>query len=74
MTLSEYIKEHGDQKCADLFKVKERTVASWRRGENFPRAIKAREIVAITGGSVSMAGIYHGPTVNAENSQKTEVV
>ena len=73
MTLSDYIKEHGDQRCAELFKVKERTVASWRRGENFPRAVKAREIVAVTGGSVTMAGIYHDPAVNAENSPKTEV-
>lgn len=38
--------------------VKERTVASWRRGENFPRAHKAQEIVAITNNEVDMTGIY----------------
>lgn len=58
MTLAEYIRKHGDASCAAFFNVKERTVASWRRGENFPRAGKAREIVDRTAGEVSMEGIY----------------
>lgn len=58
MRLSDFIRQHGDTHCAALFSVKERTVASWRRGENFPRAAKAREIVEITGGVVSLAGIF----------------
>jgi transcriptional regulator with XRE-family HTH domain len=60
MTLSQYIKNIGDAQCAKLFGVKERTVASWRRGENYPRANKAREIVVLTKGAVSLDGIFHG--------------
>lgn len=59
MTLPDYIRNHGDARCAELFGVKERTVASWRRGENFPRATKAMEIVSVTNGEVTMEGIYH---------------
>lgn len=58
VTLPEFIRKHGDAHCAGLFRVKERTVASWRRGENYPRAAKSREIVERTGGKVSMEGIY----------------
>ena len=58
MTLTQFISELGDSQAALLFNVKERTVASWRRGENFPRATKAQEIVALTKGKVSMDGIY----------------
>ena len=57
-TLPEYITEHGDEKCAALFGVKARTVASWRRCENFPRARKASEIVSLTNNEVTIAGIY----------------
>lgn len=58
MTLAEFIRERGDRCCAQLFGVKERTVASWRRGENLPRATKAREIVGLT--SLQMSDIYGG--------------
>jgi len=58
MTLVEFIEAHGDLECSQLFKVKERTVASWRRGENFPRARKAQEIVELSAGQVTMDGIY----------------
>lgn len=57
-TLPQYIAEIGDDKSAVLFRVKERTVASWRRRENFPRAKKAADIVALTNGEVTMEGIY----------------
>lgn len=58
MTLVEYIRKHGDAFCAQKFGVKERTIASWRRGENFPRAKKAVEIIAETGGELTMDGIF----------------
>ena len=58
MTLVEYIEKHGDAHCAVLFRVKERTVASWRRQENFPRVKKAQEIVERTGGQIKMDAIY----------------
>lgn len=57
-TLPEFIAEIGDAKAAELFNVKERTAASWRRLENYPRATKAQEIVSILKGEISMAGIY----------------
>ena len=60
MDLPTYIKTHGDAYCAALFDVKERTVASWRRRENYPRAVKAQEIVAKTAGVVSHDGIFSG--------------
>jgi hypothetical protein len=58
VTLAEFIRKHGDAHCATLFGVKERTVASWRRGENFPRTAKAPQIVERTGGAVTIEGIY----------------
>lgn len=58
MTLVEFITQHGDERCAELFEVEVRTVASWRRGERSPRPDKALEIVAKAGGQVSMDGIY----------------
>ena len=61
MTLSDFIKLKGDPYCAILFGASERTVASWRRGENFPRAKKAQQIVTLTDGLVTMAGIYAPP-------------
>lgn len=58
MTLPKYITKHGDEKCAALFGVKVRTVASWRRCENFPMRRKAIEIVSLTNNVVTIAGIY----------------
>lgn len=58
MRLSEYIKKHGDERCADLFGVKARTVASWRRGERFPRPSQANRIIRLTDGAVSFDDIY----------------
>ena len=60
MTLAEYIKQFGDLDAAKLFGVKERTAASWRRGERRPRPEVAASIVAATGGEVTLDGIY-GP-------------
>lgn len=57
-TLSQFIAEKGDAEAARLFGVKERTAASWRRMENYPRAAKAQEIVTILNGEIDMAGIY----------------
>lgn len=40
----QYIKEHGDEKCAELFRASRRAVASWRHGERRPSPKKAKEI------------------------------
>lgn len=66
VTLPEFIRRHGDAHCAALFDVKVRTVASWRRGENFPRARKAREIVDRTNGQVGMEDIYVATSLSAD--------
>lgn len=58
MTLSEYIKTHGDEACALAWGVKPRTTASWRRGERMPRPDQAHRIVQTTAGQVDYAGIY----------------
>lgn len=60
MKLSSYIEKHGDHECSIMFNVKVRTVASWRRGERFPRVDQARLIVDVTGGDVSFSDIFGG--------------
>lgn len=61
-TLSGFIAEIGDEAAAALFDVKLRTVASWRRGERFPRRDQALRIVdrskSHPHGPVTFAGIY----------------
>lgn len=56
MRLPDYIAQVGAAKFAKQFKVKKRTVESWRRMERRPRAEKAQEIVEKT--PVTMEGIY----------------
>lgn len=65
MTLSDYISETGDDVAALRFCVSERTAASWRRGERFPRPDKAFEIERITAGAVSFAECFERSTVQA---------
>jgi len=54
--LPDYIKQVGAARFAKQFKVKKRTVESWRRMERRPRPEKAQEIVEKT--PVTMEGIY----------------
>lgn len=61
MTLSEYIKARGHERCAALFGVSLATVKSWRWGARLPRPEKANDIVRLTGGEVNLAGIYAQP-------------
>lgn len=56
MRLPDYIVQVGVKRFAKQFKVKERTVDSWRRMERRPRPEKAQEIVEKT--PVTMEGIY----------------
>lgn len=58
MKFKTYIQQHGDEKCAQIFNVKPRTVASWRRGERYPRPEQARNIVEKTFGEVTLSDIY----------------
>jgi hypothetical protein len=64
MNLSQYIEKHGNETCAERFGVSLHTIKSWRwsgKSSRKPRPDKANEIVAITGGEVSLAGIYAKP-------------
>lgn len=58
MDLRTYIQTKGEDQAATLFCVSIWTVRSWRSGNKKPRPAKANEIVAKTGGEVSLAGIY----------------
>jgi DNA-binding transcriptional regulator YdaS (Cro superfamily) len=58
MRLNKYIEAIGDAAAAELFGVKERTAASWRRGERRPRPEQAAVIVEASRGKVSYAEIY----------------
>lgn len=61
LTLPEFIREIGDEKAAELFNVKVRTVQSWRRREAFPYPRNAQQIVAAAEGRVDFQGIYGPP-------------
>lgn len=56
MRLPDYIEQVGAERFAKQFKVKRRTVESWKRMERRPRPEKAQEIVEKT--PVTMEGIY----------------
>lgn len=72
MKLSTFIEEIGDEVAAELFKVKVRTVASWRRKERIPRPRQAQVIIAASEGKVDMHGIYGDD--NGPNPSSTLVV
>ncbi len=59
MNLSDYIKDIGHPAAARLFGVSEWTIKAWRWRQRSPRKDKANEIVAVTGGKVTFAGIYN---------------
>ena|SRR6185312_13038514 len=63
-TLPELIAELGDEAAAALFRTKLRTVQSWRRRERYPRPGKAKELVDLSDGRLSFAGIF-GPEAEA---------
>lgn len=58
MKLKNYVGKIGDSEAAVLFGVKERTTASWRRGERLPRPDMALRIVKATGGEVSFCECF----------------
>ncbi len=62
MEFRDYLKTLGDERAAELFGVKPRTVRSWRFGERAPRLRQARTIVERTQGAITLAEIYAPPT------------
>jgi DNA-binding transcriptional regulator YdaS (Cro superfamily) len=61
MNLPDYIREIGHPAAARLFGVSVWTIKAWRFGQRTPRPEKANEIVAITGGKLSLNDIYAKP-------------
>lgn len=64
-SLASFIAEVGDEKAADLFGVKLRTVESWRRGERTPRPKQAQQIIAAADGRLDFQSIYGSKTSEA---------
>lgn len=61
MDLQTFIEAHGDERAAALFGVKERTTASWRRGERWPKPKSWRRIVEASERKVSVDDLIRGP-------------
>lgn len=61
MDLQTFIEARTDAEAATLFGVKERTTASWRRGERWPRPATWPLIIDKTGGKVSVSDLLAGP-------------
>ena len=61
MNLRDFLKEIGDNTAAKLIGVKPRTIASWRRGERFPRPDQVARILRASKGRVDYKGIYSKP-------------
>ncbi len=61
-TLKEFLEIVGDETAADIIGVTKRAVASWRRGERYPRPGMANRIISISrqhpAGPIDHAGIY----------------
>lgn len=60
MNLPIYISMIGDKAAAKLFDTPLRTVQAWRRRVRYPKRSTAVELVAKSGGKVTMGGIYSG--------------
>lgn len=61
MNFPDYIKERGEEACANAWGVSPRAVKSWRYRERYPRPDQARSIVSETGGSVTLEDIFGEP-------------
>lgn len=58
MDLKTYIKNHGVEACAARWDFSVRRVQSWMYGQRIPSHKAANRIVMLTGGEVTLAGIY----------------
>ena len=58
MNLKTYIKKHGHESLAARWGFSPRRVQSWLYGQRIPSPAAANKVVALTGGEVSLAGIY----------------
>jgi len=58
MELKTYIKQHGAEVCAARWGYKLRRVQSYLYGQRIPSHKAAMRIVSLTGGEVTLAGIF----------------
>lgn len=58
MELKTYIRTHTVPVCASRWGFGERRVQSWMYGQRTPDPKAAMRIVSLTGGEVTLAGIY----------------
>jgi len=58
MELKTYIRTHSVEACAARWGYKPRRVQSWLYGQRTPGQKAANRIVHLTGGEVTLAGIY----------------
>lgn len=70
MKLIDYIKAHGVAECAARFGVSEATIKAYRYGWRQPRPEVANRIVSVTGGEVTLAGIYAPPAPQQQGEAK----
>lgn len=65
MELKTYIRKHGVEDCAQRWGYTPRRVQSWLYGQRVPNHKAAVRIVTLTGGEVTLAGIYAAPSSEA---------
>jgi hypothetical protein len=58
LSLIDLIVEIGDDRAAEMFHVKHRTVASWRRSERWPLARDIPHLIEMSGGRLSLESFF----------------
>ena len=54
----DFITRLGDERAAEMFRVKQRTIQSWRRAERRPRARDIPIMIEQSGGVLSLASFF----------------
>ena len=65
LSLIDLITEIGDDQAAAMFRVKRRTVASWRRSERWPLARDIPHLIELSGGRLSLESFFYRDRTDA---------
>ena len=65
LSLIDLITEIGDDQAAEMFHVKRRTVASWRRSERWPLARDIPHLIDLSGGRLSLESLFYRSRTDA---------
>ena len=65
LSLIDLIAEIGDDQAAEMFRVKRRTVASWRRSERWPLARDIPHLIELSGGRLSLESFFYRSRTDA---------